>query len=160
MEYNMPPNEDDKERVTPQGPRMLPPDWRSAPPFWDNFVGVLKRYTEFKGRASRKEYWLFQLMYFIIMWAVSFVGEMIDGEMMGETVRLIIGLAILLPSIGVLVRRLHDTDRSGWWALLGLIPLANIVLLIFTVLPTKPYDNTYGPVPTYDEMTKEHRYRY
>ena len=41
MEYNMPPNEDDKERVTPQGPRMLPPDWRSAPPFWDNFVGVL-----------------------------------------------------------------------------------------------------------------------
>lgn len=72
MEYNMPPNEDDKERVAPQGPRMLPSDWRSAPPFWDNFVGVLKRYTEFKGRASRKEYWLFQLMYFIIMWAVSF----------------------------------------------------------------------------------------
>lgn len=60
----------------------------------------------------------------------------------------IAGLVLFLPSLGVMMRRLHDTGRSGWWWLIGCIPVVGtIVLLVFLLQPSQPYDNQYGPEP-------------
>ncbi|MDP9142351.1 MAG: DUF805 domain-containing protein, partial [Pseudomonadota bacterium] len=82
------------------------------------YLDVLKKYAVFNGRARRQEYWMFYLFYIIVALVLGFV----DG-MLGTTGVLggIYLLATLLPLIGVSIRRLHDTDRSGWWLLIGLV---------------------------------------
>ena len=115
------------------------------------FVEALKKYAVFSGRSRRKEYW-----YFILFAAsISIVLNIIDG-LIGAYERTagvgllstIFSLAILIPSIAVTVRRLHDTDRSGWWVLISLVPLIGwIVLLVFTVQESTPGSNRYGPNP-------------
>lgn len=104
------------------------------------FLDVLaKHYVDFKGCATRKQYWLFVLCNLI----VSFILGMILGitgisSDVAFIVNSIYSLALLLPSLGIAVRRLHDAGFSGWWILLGLIPFAGaLVLLIFFCLPTK-----------------------
>lgn len=109
------------------------------------YIEVLKKYVVFTGRASRQEYWFFALFNFII----TFVFSLID-MMLGLDIGLvsIYSLAVLLPSIAVLVRRLHDTGRSGWWALLMLIPLIGlIVLIVFAVQDSQPGKNQFGNNP-------------
>lgn len=115
------------------------------------YLEVLKKYAVFSGRARRKEYWLFALFNLII----AVVLAIIDGAA-GLTVSesgfgLLSGfytLAVLIPSIAVSVRRLHDTDHSGWWLLIALVPLLGaIVLLIFMVLDEQPGHNRFGPNP-------------
>ena len=115
------------------------------------YLEVLKKYAVFSGRARRKEYWFFALFNFLFAMAIGFV----DG-LMGTfnpatgigTLGLIYALAVLIPGIAVTVRRLHDTDRSGWWLLIILIPLIGaIVLLVFMVFDSKPGQNQYGPNP-------------
>jgi uncharacterized membrane protein YhaH (DUF805 family) len=111
-----------------------------------------KKYVDFSGRARRSEYWYFFLFTII----VSIVAGIIDGILgtrgSGTTggtglVGGIASLALLLPGLGVGARRLHDTGRSGWWLLIGLIPLIGaIVLLVFFVQDSHP-DNQYGPNP-------------
>ena len=115
------------------------------------FLVVLKKYAVFSGRAQRAEYWYFILFYFLIVIGLSIVDG-ITGSFSAETGMGILGgifaLAMLIPSIAVSVRRLHDTSRSGWWVLLGFIPLiGTIVLLIFTVQDSVPGDNAYGVNP-------------
>ena len=106
------------------------------------YLEVLKKYAVFNGRARRKEYWYFVLFNFIINIVLSGIDSMTTG--MGLLPG-IYTLAVLIPSIAVLVRRLHDTDRSGWWVLIGLIPIIGwIVLLIFVVQDGKPGKNQYG----------------
>ena len=115
------------------------------------YLTVLKKYAVFNGRAGRKEYWYFILFNIIISLILGFI----DGIMGGFSVEAGIGplgaiysLAILIPSLAVSVRRLHDTDRSGWWLLIGLIPLIGaIVLIIFMIQDGKPNDNQYGSNP-------------
>lgn len=118
------------------------------------YLGVLKKYTEFGGRARRKEYWFFVLFNMI----VAIVLGVIDGALglyMIEQEEAQVGLlggiysfAVLLPSLAVSVRRLHDTDRSGWWILIALIPVIGaIVLIIFMVLDSQPGSNRFGPNP-------------
>lgn len=109
----------------------------------------LSKYVDFSGRARRSEYWYFFLFFMI----VSFVAGFIDG-LLGMTtfagfgiLSIVVLLALLLPSLAVAVRRLHDTDRTGWWLLLGFIPFAGLVLLVFYCLDSKPGDNQYGPNP-------------
>ncbi|MCZ8235565.1 MAG: DUF805 domain-containing protein [Inhella sp.] len=86
--------------------------------FTDAIKTCFSKYATFSGRATRAEYWWFFLF--------TFLGSLIP------IVGLIFALAVLIPSIAVAVRRLHDTDRSGWWILIGLIPLVGfIVLLVF-----------------------------
>lgn len=114
------------------------------------YLDVLKKYAVFQGRARRKEYWMFTLFSMLI-----YIGLMIIEGILGMgseggigLLSLFYSLGVLLPSLAVTVRRLHDTGRSGWWLLIGLIPLVGgIVLLVFMVLDGQPGSNQYGPNP-------------
>lgn len=112
----------------------------------------LKKYAVFTGRARRKEYWLFALLAF----GLYIVASILDGAAgMGRTIGGVYGpimtavaLGLLVPSIAVGIRRLHDTDRSGWWLLIALVPIVgSIVLLVFMVLEGTRGSNRFGPDP-------------
>lgn len=114
------------------------------------FVECLKKYATFSGRARRKEYWMFILVYVVII----FITATLDGIMGGgnpnatPVITLLASLALLLPNLAVLVRRLHDTDRSGWWILISLIPvIGGLVLFVFTCLEGTSGDNRFGEDP-------------
>jgi len=114
------------------------------------YVSVLQKYAVFSGRARRKEYWMFFLFNLLIS-----IGLAIVDGVAGLTTAYNVGilgaiysLAVLIPSLAVSIRRLHDTDRSGWWCLIGFVPLIGaIVLLIFFVMDGTPGDNRFGPSP-------------
>ena len=109
------------------------------------YLKVLKNYVGFSGRARRKEYWMFYLFNAIAMIILSIIDNIIG------TYSLLYGLyslAVLLPSLAVAFRRLHDIGRSGAWILIGLIPLIGaIILLVFACTDSQPDDNQYGPNP-------------
>jgi uncharacterized membrane protein YhaH (DUF805 family) len=109
------------------------------------YLAVLKKYAVFSGRARRKEYWLFVLFNLIITFVLGFVEGLAGGP---GVVGMLYSLAVFIPGIAVSVRRLHDTGRSGWWLLIGLIPLIGaIVLLVFVIQDGKPGQNQYGANP-------------
>lgn len=115
------------------------------------FLIALKKYATFSGRAQRAEYWYFILFYIIIFFGLSVVDG-ITGSFSADAGMGLLGglltLVLLIPSIAVSVRRLHDTGRSGWWLLIALIPIVGaIILLVFTVQDSSLGDNTYGPNP-------------
>jgi uncharacterized membrane protein YhaH (DUF805 family) len=116
------------------------------------FLDALRsKYATFTGRARRKEYWYFVLFYvlaFIVLAVVDEVTGTLDEEAGIGLLSGIFVLATIVPLIAVTVRRLHDTDRSGWWVLLNLVPIiGGIVLLVFTVLDSQPGANRFGPNP-------------
>jgi len=118
------------------------------------YLMVLKKYVVFSGRARRKEYWYFVLFSYIIgcllAWINNLIGiYQIDNLItIGILTSIIYGLAILLPSIGVSIRRLHDTGRSGWWIFINLIPLiGTIIWLVFMLKDSQEGTNQYGPSP-------------
>ena len=105
---------------------------------------IKKKYADFSGRARRTEYWMFVLFSIIVGVVLSIVDAMITGGLLG----MIYALAILIPSLAVGARRLHDTNRSGWWLLIALVPFVGVLILIyFLVLDSQPGDNQYGPNP-------------
>ena len=109
------------------------------------YLEVLKKYAVFNGRARRKEYWMFFLLNFIIA-LMLLLFELLVGS--GGIIGLMYSLAVLIPGIAVTIRRLHDTDRSGWWIFIGLVPLIGaIVCLILMILDSTPGDNRYGQNP-------------
>ena len=111
----------------------------------DWYLLVIQRYVEFTGRSRRQEYWMFVLFNLIIAIVLSVIENAIGLKGFFST---IYSLAVLLPSLGVSVRRLHDTNRSGWWLLIALIPLVGaIVLLVFMVQDSQPGANEYGANP-------------
>ncbi len=105
---------------------------------------ALKKYAVFAGRARRKEYWLFILLY-VICYMIAFFIDMAAGTLAIFTSLVVLGL--LVPVISVSVRRLHDTDRSGWFFLLGFVPIIGLVLLIFFCLDGTVGENRFGPDP-------------
>lgn len=109
------------------------------------YLQALQKYAEFNGRARRMEYWMFALFNMII----SLVLGLIEGLAGGPGVLAgLYNLAVFIPSIAVSVRRLHDTDRSGWWLLIGLVPLVGVIaLLVFMVSDSQPGRNQYGANP-------------
>lgn len=112
----------------------------------DAVRAVLTQYAGFSGRARRSEYWWFALASFL----ASVVASIIDAAIGVSILEWILTLALLVPSLAVAVRRLHDTGRSGWWLLMGLIPLVGaIVLLVFFCQDSRPGTNQYGPSPKY-----------
>jgi uncharacterized membrane protein YhaH (DUF805 family) len=117
--------------------------------FWTN-------YANFKGRARRSEYWFIQLFLVVTNLAAAVIDlVLMNGDVDrfianggGGIVGLVWLLATIVPALAVLVRRLHDTGRTGWWVLIGLVPIAGgIVLLVFSVMDSHPQENTYGPSP-------------
>jgi uncharacterized membrane protein YhaH (DUF805 family) len=109
------------------------------------YLEVLKKYAVFSGRARRKEYWMFALFNIIISFVLGFIEGLAGGP---GALAGIYSLAVLIPSLAVSVRRLHDTDRSGWWLLIALIPLIGaLVLLVFVVQDSQPGENQYGLNP-------------
>lgn len=109
----------------------------------DWFLLALKKYATFTGRARRKEYWMFVLFYVLIAVGLALVDALLGTGFLGS----IFVLAMIIPSVAAAVRRLHDTGRSGWWMLLGFIPLVGLVLIYFLVLDSDPGDNAYGSNP-------------
>jgi uncharacterized membrane protein YhaH (DUF805 family) len=107
---------------------------------------VLSKYATFSGRARRSEYWWFYLAFLLV-----YLGAAIVDAVLGVTVlALVVGMAALVPSLAVSVRRLHDSGKSGWWVLMALVPLAGpIVLLVFTCQDSQPGANQWGPSPKY-----------
>ena len=108
------------------------------------YLTVLKKYATFSGRARRQEFWMFALINFIIMVILSALDMALGIGLLSG----IYALGVLIPSLAVGARRLHDIGKSGWWQLVGLIPLIGlIVLIIFFVMDSNPGDNPYGPNP-------------
>lgn len=107
---------------------------------------VTKNYFNFNGRTSRMGYWHFFLGYFIFAIIVAVVASMLGKT--GATISNLITLVLLLPSLGIGARRLHDTGKSGWWQLIGIIPLIGvIVLIVFWAQPGDAAANAHGDVP-------------
>lgn len=109
------------------------------------YLEVLRKYAVFDGRARRMEYWMFMLFNLVITVVLAIVeGFLGSAGLVGA----LYGLAVLIPGIAVSVRRLHDTNRSGWWLLIAFVPIiGTIVLLVFMFLDSQPGSNQYGPNP-------------
>lgn len=107
------------------------------------FIQALKQYADFKGRATRKEYWMYYLFYMIFFIVLS----MLDGYTGSLILSTIFSLVMLVPSISIAARRLHDTGRSGWWQLIALIPLIGAIILIVFLVQDSREDNRFGPNP-------------
>lgn len=136
---------------------------------------VFSQYATFSGRARRSEYWWFYLFTFLvsipgaIILMVAYFSQIVPllnsadsqgnisqhaidninwGVVIGSYVpTVVVGLALFLPGLAVVVRRLHDTGRSGWWYLISFVPLGSYVLLVFMFFDSQPYNNQYGPDP-------------
>jgi uncharacterized membrane protein YhaH (DUF805 family) len=126
------------------------------------FVDTLKqRYADFKGRATRSEYWYFLLFSIIIGLILSLLDSMLINPILGihpldengktGILGTLFSLATLIPSFALALRRLHDIGKKGWWILLALIPVVNFigmfVLLYFFTKDSQPGSNKYGPNP-------------
>ena len=120
---------------------------------------VVKKYCDFNGRASRSEFWWYTLGNVIVCYAWSFIVSMITGAsvMVGadgqfhfsalQLLSYIPSIALLLPTLGVGARRLHDIGKSGWLQLLWLICCGGLILIYFWVKEGDKGDNEYGPAP-------------
>jgi len=101
------------------------------------------KYAQFAGRASRSEYW-YWLLFTVLVNLVAFI---IDARFRTDMVSLIVGLGLLLPSIAVNTRRLHDIDRTGWWQLLVFTIIGTVVLYYWAFLRGTSGPNRFGPDP-------------
>ena len=109
------------------------------------YIEVLKKYAVFDGRAHRTEYWMFVLLNVIITIILGLIDRLFG---LWNVLSGVYGLAVLIPGIAVGIRRLHDTDRSGWWLLISLVPvIGTIVLIVFMVQDSQPDTNQYVPNP-------------
>jgi uncharacterized membrane protein YhaH (DUF805 family) len=111
--------------------------------FMEAVRSVFTQYVGFSGRARRSEFWWYTLFYVLLGVVMNVVNRAMGSNVLG----LLVGLAVILPSLAVGARRLHDTGRTGWWQLLGLTIVGFIVLIIFWVGDSQPGQNQYGPNP-------------
>ncbi len=110
----------------------------------NNFINVLRKYADFSGRARRYEYWMFCLANIIIgfvLGLIPFVGATLSG---------LYSVVVLIPSLALCVRRLHDIGKSGWYYLITLIPVVGIILvLIWFCTDSDAQPNRWGESPKY-----------
>lgn len=106
-------------------------------------------YCNFDGRSSRSEYWWYVLFTFLLGFCINLVLMILGvGSNVIQVVQGIVSVALLLPGLGLCVRRLHDIGKCGWWVLLVLIPLVGaIILIVWYCKESDPMPNQYGPVP-------------
>lgn len=113
------------------------------------YLHVLRNYANFTGRSRRSEYWNF-VLWSIIVTVVLATCDWALGKVTGSPtgfLRWIYAIAVFVPSLSVAVRRLHDTNRSGWWVLLAIVPLAGLVLIWFLAQDSDGGANRYGQNP-------------
>ena len=112
------------------------------------YIAALKKYADFDGRARRSEYWYFVLVNFIISAVLSGGGYITDVTEVGS----IYSLAVLVPSIAVSVRRLHDIGKTGWNYFWVFVPIIGwIILIVYHVRDGEPGQNVYGVNPKEEE---------
>lgn len=112
------------------------------------YLEVLQKYAVFEGRARRSEYWYFVLFNLLISIFLGIIDYLLFGSHGFGLLRGVYSLAVLVPGLAVSVRRLHDTNRSGWWLLLAFVPIIGaIVLLVFMVQDSQSAENQYGQNP-------------
>jgi uncharacterized membrane protein YhaH (DUF805 family) len=114
-------------------------------------ISALKKYAMFSGRAQRSEFWFFYSFIFLISVGIIIIerstGRFIADNNIG-VLSTVFAMGIMMPLLAVTVRRLHDNAFSGWWLLIGLIPIIGyIVIVLFLVLDSDPFHNSYGPCP-------------
>ena len=107
---------------------------------------IKQNYCNFSGRASRSEYWWYVLFTFILGIVIGIIFCWNQNVM--NTVNGLVNLALLLPGLGLCVRRLHDIGKSGWWLFIALIPIIGwIILVVWYCKDSQMQPNEYGPVP-------------
>lgn len=129
------------------------------------FIKCLRQYADFSGRARRKEYWLFKVFYFLTFLVVALICALLQGmlnELSGGyhdnqsifmIIPIIVYLGLIIPSLAVSVRRMHDVGMSGWFLLINLIPsIGGLIYFIFTLFDSQPYKNKWGSNPKEKEM--------
>lgn len=106
-------------------------------------------YCRFQGRSSRSEYWWWVLFVAILSFCIGIIEGILGFSMTAvQTTSGILSLVLLLPGLGLSVRRLHDIGKSGWWVLLGFIPVVGAIILItWFARNSEMTENRYGPVP-------------
>ncbi len=123
------------------------------------YLAAFRKFADFEGRARRKEYWFFTLFNVIFLWFANFLDWFLDTDMLFGPMPFYLGLfstlyalAMILPALAVTVRRLHDTDRRGWWILLAFIPwgITQLWLLVLCALDGHPGENRFGADPKLD----------
>jgi uncharacterized membrane protein YhaH (DUF805 family) len=117
--------------------------------FAESIRSCLSQYVGFSGRARRSEYWWFALFNLLVS-VVAGILDALFGTDFGRgsgVIGVIASLALVLPTLAVAVRRLHDTSRTGWWILIGLIPIIGWIILIVFYVQDSHADNQYGPNP-------------
>ena len=108
---------------------------------------VFSQYVGFKGRARRSEYWYFALFQLIVAVVLSVLANL-TSSMIFSGLSGLFSLACLLPGLAVAIRRLHDINKSGWFVLIGLIPvIGTILLIVWFCKDSDPGENQYGPNP-------------
>jgi len=115
------------------------------------YLDVLKKYAVFSGRARRKEFWMFVLFNFIAAVLAGILDNILHTTYSNQSTGIIstlYSLAVLLPGLGVAIRRMHDIGKSGWWILVSLIPVAGIIwYIVLTATEGQHGDNQYGADP-------------
>lgn len=113
------------------------------------YLDAFKKFAVFSGRARRVEFWMFALINILISIAIAALENILGIAQGGQGVlSTIYSLVVLIPSLAIGTRRLHDTGRSGWWLLLSLVPIVGaIVLIIFLAGDSQPGANKFGPNP-------------
>lgn len=126
------------------------------------FMRALRNYAMFQGRSQRSEYWYFILFYLLILVALLFADVLLGTYSPTQEVGLfstLFWLAMLLPTIAVTARRLHDTGRSGWWQLIAFVPvLGALALIAFLVRDSQPGVNAYGANPKQPPLLAQPRF--
>jgi uncharacterized membrane protein YhaH (DUF805 family) len=121
------------------------------------YFHALRKYAVFEGRASRREYWIFELMNSAVALALFVAVVMLAkaGYPYFVSLPFIYIAATAIPSLASLVRRLHDTNRSGWWFFITIVPVVGpLILFSMTVTRSAPGENRFGPNP-YEHPTAE-----
>jgi len=114
--------------------------------FQESIKTCFKKFIDFKGRASRSEYWWFVLFAILV--------NIASNLLLPSSIGAIVTIALILPQISAAIRRLHDIGKSGFWMLLCMIPIIGLVVVYWLIQKSAPVTNQYGNVPTDIQITE------
>ena len=130
--------------------------------FTNSIVSCMSKYATFSGRAIRSEFWWFYLFTILLSWAAQITGAIMYPTVPGQMPPIeasvaywLVSLALLMPTLSVMTRRLHDIDRSGWWLLLILTGIGLILLIFWWAKDTQTSENRFGVNPKVAEIIEE-----